>query len=483
MIALLLLAFNCFAVDGTEEHGDMSGELRLIGSTLSPITVDAEGTQLGQENWLDARIRLGATLPFFIGELETEWEISAPQLLGDLWDIPGLVDERGRDARMLLTLPRKLNLSGRVANFHLQAGLNTSHWGLGLLANDGAHPDWWGRSDFGDRVIRLRATRLPFSDGPPKAVEMFFTTALDLVVADEMARLEDDQLTGQAIASLLWRHRNENQWGVYSVVRHQVERDRTRSTTALVVDGFADVTTSLGDWTLRTAAEAAVILGVTNRATTYNARQRQNIAQLGATGLLALQNPSDSMTVRLRAGYASGDGDPDDAVAHDFGFDRDFSAGVVMFDQLSGGIEAATYSLLTDPDLAGKPPDAVDALVTEGTFRRAVFVQPAIEFKPISWVAARVGATLSWSTGPIRQPYYSHRAGGTARNHLNTEISGRGLGTEVNWSVSFEELGEGSDNATQFEVQAGHLFVGEAYSAGGGQEVIHHVMGIVRQRW
>jgi len=482
MIALLLLSLTGFAQDNDSE-GKIFGQFRLIGSTLSDFDVNAEGTQLGQETWLDARLRIGAKMPFFIGDLETEWEVNTPQLMGDMWEIPGLVDERQRDARMMNTLPRKLNLTGFVGNYQVSAGLTTSHWGLGMLANDGAHPDWWGRSDFGDRVIRLRATRLPYYDGPPKKIELFTTAALDMVVGDEIGRLDNDQLAFQAIFSMLWKHRNESQWGAYTVIRHQLERDRSRSTTALALDMFGDADWKIGNCTLRTAAEGAVIVGSTDRATTYGSRNAQRVAQVGATGLLELENQKESLMFRLRAGYASGDANSDDGTTSDFAFDRDFSAGVVMFDQLNGGIEAATYNHLTDPDISGQPPDGVDALVTEGAFRRATFVQPAIQFKPISWMAARVGTTLAWATAPVSQPFYSYRAGGVPHNHLNVPSEGRHLGTELNWSIAFEDLGSQRGRSTQLQIQLGHLFVGEPMKAGGGAEVIHHAMGIVRTNW
>ena len=193
MIALLLLSLTAYGQEPTEE-GDFYGQFRMVGSMLTDFAVDAEGTHIGQETWLDARLRVGAKMPFFIGTLDTEWEINTPQLVGDLWEIPGIIDQRQRDTRMFNTLPRKLNLTGLVGPYQVSVGLTTSHWGLGMLANDGAHPDWWGRSDFGDRVVRVRMTRLPFSDGPPKKVELFTTAALDWVVSDEIGTIDDDQM-------------------------------------------------------------------------------------------------------------------------------------------------------------------------------------------------------------------------------------------------------------------------------------------------
>ena len=395
----------------TEEDGDLYGQTRFVASHLSDFAVDAEGTQLGQTAWFDARARVGATMPFFLGTLDTEWEINAPQLFGDMWTIPGIEDERQRDARILQILPRKLSITSQAGPYQVSAGLTTSHWGLGLLANDGAHPDWWGRSDFGDRVIRLRATRLPFSNKAPHRAELFTTAAVDLVVSDDLGRLDAGQVAGQGILSALWRHKDRGQWGAYMVLRHQRERDRSRQTTALAADAFAQLYWDVGEWTLQTSAEAAVLLGNTNRATTYTSRSGQNVAQLGATGLMELQSPEKRFTARLRAAYGTGDGQPDNGVASNFLFDRDFSAGTVLFDQFKGGVEAASYQQLIDPDVSGQPPDGADALVTEGAFQSAVFVQPAIALSPIPWNQIRLGASLFWSTAPMSQPFYTYRAG------------------------------------------------------------------------
>ena len=51
--------------------------------------------------------------------------------------------------------PRRATLSGRIGPTRLEAGLNSSHWGLGLLSNDGnRQPIWAERS--GDRQIRIK---------------------------------------------------------------------------------------------------------------------------------------------------------------------------------------------------------------------------------------------------------------------------------------------------------------------------------------
>ena len=190
----------------------------------------------------------------------------------------------------------------------------------------------------------------------------------------------------------------------------------------------------------------------------------------------------EGFTARLRAAY-TGDGQPDNGVASNFLFDRDFSAGTVLFDQFKGGVEAASYQQLIDPDVSGQPPDGADALVTEGAFQSAVFVQPAIALSPIPWNQIRLGASLFWSTAPMSQPFYTYRAGGAPRNHLNTSFEGNYLGTELNWSVLFLNMGGASTRSASLDLQFGHLFTGEPIQAGGRPSQIHHAMAIVKTEW
>lgn len=477
--------FLCNISLAEDSNTESWGDFRLIQSTLSDFAVDAEGTTIGQGVWLDQRLRVGQSIKLPVLKLETEWEVNTPQLLGDTWTIPGDIDERNRELRDYTIVPRTLATTTYVGNTMVQGGLVTSHWGLGMLANDGAHDPWFGRTDLADRVIRLRATRLPHRTGAQSKVSFLATGAIDMVIADDIMRLSDDQLAFQAIASGLWKGQNDREWGAYSVFRHQVEADRSRSTSAIVLDSYANGYWDLSDWTLRAAGEGVVIVGRTSRATTYNARDTMGIAQLAGTGLVSLTTPNESLTLRLRAGLGSGDGDPDDNISWDFAFDRNFQAGMLLFDQLTGGVEAAAHSLISDPGLSGQPPDGVETLVTEGAIKRAGFVQPAISLNPVPLLQLRAGATISWATAPIAQPFYTYRAGGSATSHHNVASAGRFLGMEFNWSAKLgllEGLSEAAVRPT-LDLQGGHLLLGPTLGNSGSAGPIHSLMAVGRLQW
>lgn len=458
------------------------GELRYIGSQLSDFPVDAEGQAIGQNQWLDQRARIG-TLGRISGiaEITVEFDAVTGQLAGDTWDIPGSIDEQDREFHEALTAeglftPRKLSAETYFGNYQFELGLVSSTWGLGMVANDGATAPLFGRADFGDRSIRLRGTHIPGGDGPAGRTTLLTTGALDFGIADDFARFQDGQRTGQAIFSLLSIGRRGKKVGMYSVVRQQWEALEGRQTQAFVVDGYADLPWELqSGWMVRTAVEVASILGRTNRATTYNARDWVGVTSLGIAGVATLANPEDRIRVHMMTGLASGDGRPDDGFTRDFAFDRDYGVGMVLFDQLMGGIDANTYNLLSDPGIAGQPPDGIDALVTEGAFRRAAYIQPAVEVMPHEWVNLKAGVVLAAATAPYMHPFYSYRGGGTPYNQHDQPAEGRHLGTEIDWGVGFMNPENEDSETTQLraglEIQGGHLLLGKPLRTGNSKPI------------
>lgn len=474
MIWLLLTA----ALAGEPEF---HGEIRLVGSTLSDFPVDAQGTTHGQRAWLDHRARIGLSESYDLWSWEAEADLLTGQVAGDVWSL-GSVDARHRDVHGAFDrtgfLPRKALVRGVVGNFQVEAGLNTSHWGLGMVANDGDHDPLFGRTDLGDRVLRFRATAMP-GKGTPGRGSLALVGAADLVVADDAAALADDQVAVQAIFSALYVRADQARFGIYGVLRHQREVAVDRRTDVAVVDGYVDLPLEVGAWDLRVAGEAAAIVGGTDRATTYTARRAMAVAQVGATGLATLSK--DRLRLHLSAGYASGDGDPDDKKNGDFTFDRNFAVGSVLFEHVLGGVEMATHALLSDPELSGQPPDGVDALATEGSFRRAAFAQPAVELLPNDWSTLRLGAAMVLGTAPYSQPYYTYRNGGTPTSHHGLPSESRLLGTELDWALAVHRPGD-EGLRPGFEIQGGHALLG-APLRGSGPPAIHHVMGTARLRW
>ena len=458
MIALLLAPASAL-----DAHTD--GELRYIGTLPPDVVVDADGTATDQGFVLDQRLRAGVWVEFSKFELSTEWDLGTGQVAGDTWALPA--DERGRDTLDAFTLDgiiaRRAALKGTLGPVQLEAGLLTSQWGLGMVANDGSTDPLFGRTDFGDRVLRVRMT------GRAGDTPIYLTLAGDRVVADDLAIWAQGQTAWQGIASVLWADADKREAGAYFVYRYQAESPEERTTKAWVGDLFASVPIEVGDWTLKVGAEGAGIFGTTDRATTYEAPDEVKVRSAGVALRTSLALPEDKVVAHLRAGWASGDGRPDDGVSSDFTFDRDFDVGMVLFDEFGAAVEAGTVALLSDPANAGVPPDGVETITTEGAFRRVVYVQPAVQVAPIEGLDLRLGLVSAWSTAPVAQPFYSYRAGGVPTNQLDQPTGGYGLGTEVDWAVAYamkQKVGEDTLRP-ELRAQGGHAFLAD--NLGGGR--------------
>ncbi len=454
---MMLVMLPAFAADVTG-----SLDTRVVQSLLTDFPVDAEGTTHGQTSVGDLRVRTGLNATLDTVLLKFEADFFTGQAWGEPWGIATDIDERHRDTVGVLNqdafVPRELSLNTRLGDAGLQVGLTTSQWGLGLLSNNGAGDPLFGRTDFGDRVVRV-ATQLPASE--------LWSVGLggDMVVEDDSAIAADGQQAYQVFVAAQ-RVEGERELGVYAVNRNQ--REPSELTTQLgVLDVFVRVPVALGDWTLHLAGEGAGIVGRTDRATTYDAPDDQPVRTAGAVAQVALEAPS-LVTAHLRGGLASGDDATDDK-ATGFTFDRDYDVGMVLFDEVLAGVDAATYALVDDPANAGQAPNGADGLVKEGAFGQAAYVQPAVQLEPVDGLDVRVGAMAAWATAPISQAFYTARNGGVPTTHHETASTGRFLGTELDWALGYERSLK--DWTPGVRVQGGHLFA-SADVAGDGPDRI-----------
>jgi hypothetical protein len=418
---------NSFVLGG--QTFQTNGELRWIANMPpAQLPVGISGEKLGQNFVVDQRIRLGLLTRTEASVWTAEADLFTSQIVGDTWDIAGSEDQRHRErlgiagADSFKARKLSLDLTTDIGTFNF--GLQTSYWGLGMVANDGAHDPVFGRNDFGDRVLRVRYNT--------RVVErLVVVAAADLVVEDDTASLQASQYAWQLVGALVWAEPQALRVGIYGVYRDQLEADLRRRTRVAVLDGYIESPFHLGRFPASAGAEVALISGGTDRSSSYNARNGLAVLSQGALGYLKVADPKERFGLRLRAGYASGDGNPDDGMSRDFSFDRDLDVGMVLFDEVGGALEAGAYAELTDPENTGHPPDGVDATVTEGAFRRATFVQPVVELHPLRFLDLRVGYLAAWATAPIAQPYATYRNGGVPTNVAGETTSGYWLGSEV----------------------------------------------------
>lgn len=464
---------------------DSTGDVQWSRRSVTDFPVDPDGNTLGQDPVYTQRIRTGLAVQNEKVLIATEWDLFTGQIGGDTWDIPIVEDDRERHRMGVFNRsafkPRRGSIVANLPVAQIEAGLVTSHWGLGMLANDGAHDPWFGENEFGDRVVRLRLTTRPAKDSP---ISLSF--AFDRVVEDDSAEWSEYQWASQGIVALLYADDNKRMFGVYGVARHQREILEERETRVAVIDVFGDLPFEIGSgWTSRLAMEAAGMSGKTDRATTYNSRDNIRIEAGGATGIATISAPEDRVALNLVSGWASGDGDPDDDVSHDFSFDRDFGVGQVMFDEVMGGTAAAAQVVLSNPEYVGQAPDGVEALVNEGAFKRAAFVQPIIDGRPVDWLLLRVGWMMAWSTGPVRDPFTTYRMGGVPHNIHGKPTTGYKLGSELDWAMVLGDvdLSLGPLKVKpSLKIEGGHAFLGENLQ-GAGPNRIDLYRATARLRW
>lgn len=411
---------------------DTHVEARVIGSLYPSHALDDEGTTSGQNGVVDTRVRLGADLAFNDRDaLHIEGDLFDAQVLGNPW-VLGDEDARRRDQKGVLRgsayVPRRLSATTALGPVSIEAGLQTSHWGLGLLANDGAHDPLFGRTDGGDTVLRLKLATMPL--GPEKP--LFVVATADRVYADEIGSWLAGQAAYQGSLAVLWR--GDMELGAYAVYRNQKEAERRLVTSVGVLDVYGRVPLVQGDTNVALGWEAVGIMGNTSRAASYNATDGLAVSSAGALGQLAVER--GPIWGVLRGGYATGDGNPYDEGTHDFSADPNMNVGFVLYDEVLGTIDARAYQQLDDPGNIGQPPGGAETIAAEGAWRRSVFAQPVI-----AWtgpVEVKLGAVLAWGTTPYAQPFTSGRAGGNPTTHLNDPWSGSyHLGTELDWSVSW----------------------------------------------
>lgn len=423
-----------------------SGELRYIATSYPDFQVSSDGLQSRQPWSIHQRLRAREEASFGDWSVRAELDVLTGQVLGDTWTLGAGLDERRRDSMDAFTEAgisiRESAISGMIGMFKVEAGLVTSHWGLGILANNGSTEPLFGRSDFGDRVLRIRITTTPFGrlsepEGVWKPIPLYLTLAVDQVIGDDIARWDLGDFALQGIFSLLYAPSKARRLGMYVVYRNQEDYLTGAHTQAVVVDGFGDWSAPLGTsgWTGRIAMEGVGVFGATDQVLTYSSREGLSLFSGGGAIEASIENPTHTARFNFRGGYASGDQNSDDGIMGDFAFDRDYGVGMVLFDELMGGIDAGAYALLTDPDNSGSPPRGVDGILREGALHGAAYIQPVIQVFPLDWLEFRTGMVLAWSTSPIAHPYYTFRAGGEARNHLDMPTDGRFLGGEFNWGI------------------------------------------------
>ncbi|MGH7282332.1 MAG: hypothetical protein ACRELY_12455 [Polyangiaceae bacterium] len=476
------------------------GEYQLRYQTMSSFPLDvstsvlqahpnATADSLGQNNFVTHWIR-------FTPRLQVRDNV---QIIGQIDLVTGLVlGDRAHDVSAGMTPRDDYNGFSNVQPRWLYADLTTkigvfrvgqqpSHWGMGILANDGDHASLFGDYRYGDISERVLFATKPLGKESPFIV----VVAGDLVYRDQNATLTRGDQAFQGVFAAIY-DQGQNQLGLYGVYRDQ-RRDQnatdfssyTDKITVGVLDAagkFAAPVVYGSDTYVFGQAEAATILGSTNELRT-NAQALSGdttaIRSYGGAAALGVVHATrgcccngeckdadvkkwGDFVGQVELGYASGDADPYDGTEHRFTFNPNHKVGLILFDEVMRWQTARAATAAQDPLLANsnRPPPGIDLLPSNGGVFGAQYINPTFLFRPRKWLDLKAGMVIAQATADVVDPlriatqgsYVNYRGGDPHRHDLGEELD---LGTEVRVPLEYKLT-------LQLGAQGGVLFPGGA---------------------
>lgn len=454
--------------------------LGFRGEDVDGFLVDRYRTLYDPSGSIDVQARVGlrfntrrAILPLNIA-LEYEHDVISGPVVGE----PALAGEGLPTSEEMKHQLRKAYGRISLGYFaHLVGGFMTSHWGLGLVANDGDHGWAPGSGLFADPRGGDRVLRLMLASGPVTRLGLQVAVGFDWVQKDD-AMLEGDsarQVVGSFTIGAGLRHT----LGFYGVYRQQ-ESESGRELDVAVVDLYASTRHRLRRGVeLSVELESALIVGSTTLGAALDFRRR-DILQLG----LALRSKLDlglaGITFDLL--YASGDQSLDDSQQNNFKADPNFELGLLTFRYLYAAQTGRAVAVASDPTLSGRPVADLDRFPTRGAATNTVALFPRVWWRPLRGLELYGGPLFAFAAAPVADALASREAGGAPRNAFASE-SGGYLGTELDVGARFRMLLGGTELTIGGE--AGLLLPGSAFQLPGGQrlDAISGGRGLLRYRF
>jgi hypothetical protein len=414
-----------------------------------------------------------------------EIDIPRGMIVGDTTDQVGAATDPLDEERWYDVFPRQLYMQYLTPIGLLRIGHQTSHWGMGILANDGDHPTLFGDVKRGAIVERLLFATRPGGADHPLAVAL----GGDFVFEDSRAdALDNEDRALQAIAAVRWDTPGF-ELGVYGVFRHQ-ERDAesvdalTPFTEELTV-GVADIAGKFNypiagnDAYLFGEFEFAFIAGTTNfvrNIVLTREGEEEEIRSFGGAGRLGIVKEgfcSDErygeLVVTMEYGYASGDADPYDGVTKRFTFVEQHNVGLVLFDHVLAWKTARAATVAGDPGVVARPAPGLDFLPSQGGVFGASYFNPTFVVRPRHWLDLKGGVVIAQATADFVDPFHAGALGDYA-NYDGGDERNTDLGVELDAGAD-ARIPISDWVKLQLGIEGGLLFPGGAFDDAVGNKL------------
>lgn len=362
--------------------------------------------------------------------------------------------------------PRALNASWYSPAGLVRVGLQESSWGMGLLANGGGRDEdqLFNQRFGGDRVIRMAFATTPFAvlEDVSWKDSIYVAVGADLVWRDEFANwLEGDQ-AAQALGSFFWRD-DRTFAGVYVVGRNQTDRDGDElEITGGNLSFSHEWSDQQGRWEVGVAAEVAGLRGRSTRARPLTGGEDVEVIGMGSAFELSVFHREYDLGLDLDAGYASGDGDPNDDTVYRFRFDPNYKVGLILFDHYIPAMTRAWWHDAGNLEQLGQEPYGIEQVINAGAVENTYYLNPRLTFGRPDELMTGVGVLRAWAAVPPGAPYDSFANGGVPTGLRGAPNVSRDLGWEVDVAAQYRwRLGDLGD--LELKGEFGILFPGEAF--------------------
>ncbi|MBI5536906.1 MAG: hypothetical protein HY898_29570 [Deltaproteobacteria bacterium] len=487
-----------FSRPTSDMHAEVHGEYqvryyRKSDLPLTPPPGAPDAASLGQKNAVLHWMRITPRF-YFTPKIYLAGQIDYPQgfIAGEETRFVGAASEPLNERGAFRVDPRWLYLDAATDYGHWRVGQQGSHWGMGILANDGNHPSLFGDYRKGAIVERVLLAANPGG----KASLLTTAVAADLVFRDNQAELTNRDLAFQGVVMVVYGT-DRNQLGLYGVAREQSRGAGSTVPSQPYTDRLSVRIADLhGRFTARVPgapgyvfgqAEAVVAAGTTRYAQNPGAGPPSQPSSVRAWGgAFTLGTVHEAMREGVRWGdlvlsaewgYASGDNDPLDGVQRRLTFDPNHKVGLVMFDHALSWMSARS-AVNSDFALRGAYAPGLQFLPSNGGVSGAAYFYPTFVVRPRHWLDLKGAMLVAQTTADLLDPYRTATTGRRS-NYLGGDPARRDLGVEFDLGAE-ARVALDYGLTLQLGAQGGVLFPGRAFDDNTGNGLKTQVVAVGR---